>query len=159
MGNALRRRLHQQRFAGPAHEAVLNVLVAASVLQGWLDAVCARHGVTAGQYNVLRILRGAHPAGLPRCDVAGRMIDRAPDITRLIDRLVRAGLVRRAAPSGDRRRSVAGITPAGLRLLAGMQKDIDAITAEVGKRLGRHECETLSDLCERLYAPGDNEAA
>jgi DNA-binding MarR family transcriptional regulator len=156
MGHILRRRLRQERFDSPAHEAMLNVLVTAAALQRRIDAVCDLHGLTAAQYNVLRILKGVHPAGHPRCEIAARMIDRAPDVTRLVDRLARAGLVRRTVSVMDRRQSPSVITPAGLRLLERMTPAMAATTEPLARRLDRGDSERLSELCERIYGPDEN---
>src|SRR5262245_52925784 len=110
MGEALRRRLQQARFESPHHEALLNLMVAASYLRSRVEQVCAEHGISEGQYNVLRILRGIHPDGYARCDISGRMVDRAPDVTRLIDRLQKQSLVERARGGADRRQSMTRIT-------------------------------------------------
>src|ERR1700757_3122275 len=95
MTEALSRRLKQAEFSSPAQEALLSVMVAAAALNERMDRVCAGHKITRAQYNVLRILRGVHPEGHPRCEIAQRMIERAPDVTRLVDRLQAQGLVRR----------------------------------------------------------------
>ena len=102
----LNRRIRQSRFESPQHEAMLGLLVAAGHLRERIEAVCARHRVTGGQYNVLRVLRGAHPDGYPRWDIARRLIERAPDVTRLIDRLADSGWVERTRSNSDRRLSV-----------------------------------------------------
>jgi len=94
MTEALSRRLKQARFATPQQEAVLSLAVAASTLNDLVDEVCKRHGLTRPQYNVLRILRGVHPEGHPRCEIALRMVERAPDITRLVDRLQARGPIK-----------------------------------------------------------------
>src|SRR5271167_4652707 len=96
MTEALSRRLKQARFASAQQEALLSVAVAAGIINDMVDEVCGRHGLTRPQYNVLRILRGVHPEGHPRCEISQRMIERAPDVTRLVDRLQSRGLVRRA---------------------------------------------------------------
>ena len=85
MGETLKRRLRQNRFDSAAQEALLNLLVASGHVRGTIDQLFDREHVTPGQYNVLRILRGAHPRGYSRCEIASRMIERAPDVTRLID--------------------------------------------------------------------------
>src|SRR5215204_1880034 len=95
-----------------------------------MNDVCREHGVTHDQYNILRILRGVHPTGHPRCEIAKRLISRAPDVTRLLDRLVRQGLVERGWAPDNRRHSIATITPVGLALLEKIDPQIDA-------RLGR----------------------
>jgi DNA-binding MarR family transcriptional regulator len=150
MGNALQQRLRQSRFESPAHEAVLNLMVAGSHIREQLERVCEPHGVTPGQYNVLRILRG-QPEGYPRCEIAHRMIDRAPDLTRMIDRLATRGLVERVKSSGDRRHSVTRITRRGVELLETLRPAMDALHRALTARLSKRECEELSALLERLY--------
>ena len=75
------------------------------------------------QYNVLRILRGA-PEGLPCGEIANRMITRDPDITRLLDRLEKRGLISRSRETKDRRTVMARITPDGLKLLARLDEPV-----------------------------------
>ncbi len=149
MGILLRRRLRQDRFENPAHEAVLALLVAAADVRGRLDRVCEGHGITSGQYNVLRILRG-HPDGYPRCEITARLIERAPDVTRLIDRLARQGLVERMRGESDRRHSVTRISRKGLELLDRMQSAIAAVNRETGRRLPPGDARALARLCEGL---------
>src|SRR5271157_3266400 len=94
MTEALSRRLKQARFTSPHQEALLSLAVAAGTLNDMVDAVCEKHGLTRPQYNVLRILRGVHPEGHSRCEVAQRMVERAPDVTRLVDRLQARGPIK-----------------------------------------------------------------
>jgi len=154
MGKELQKRLVQTRFESPFAEAVLNVLVTASHLRELFDRSYAEHELSHGQYNVLRILRGAHPEGYPRCEIARRMIERAPDLTRLVDRLERRGLVERARSEEDRRHSITRITRKGLELLERLQPTMNAAHREVADHLTRGEAEELSRLCEKLYGEG-----
>ena len=151
MGIGLSKRIKQKNFKSPQHEAVLNLLVAAGHVRAQLDRVCTQHHVTHGQYNVLRILRGAHPEGYPRCDIIERMLEAAPDVTRLIDRLIKVGLVERRRSPEDRRLSVAFITEKGLELLNEMEPDIMAVATDLGSSLSTEDCSRLSDLCEAVY--------
>ncbi len=151
MGEGIRRRLVQSQFEGPHHEALLNLLIAAGTIREAIDQVCQAHDVTRGQYNVLRILRGAHPDGFPRCEIARRLIERAPDVTRLIDRLEQQGLIERRGSERDRRLSVAVITRDGLALLERMQPDVQRVHESLAARLSPAEAEQLSRACERLY--------
>ena len=153
----LNRRIRQSRFESPQHEAMLGLLVAAGHLRERIEAVCARHQVTGGQYNVLRVLRGAHPGGYPRWDIARRLIERAPDVTRLIDRLADNGWVDRARSDSDRRLSVTRITAKGLKLLERMQGEIDAIQEDLARRLPDRDARALAELCARLYDVGTEE--
>ncbi len=151
MGDALKRRIKQQRFESPLQEAMLNLLVAAAHVMERTDRVLAAHGITQPQYNVLRILRGAHPNGYPRCDIAERMIDRAPDVTRLIDRLERQGFVERDRSASDRRLSIARITAAGLKLLDEVDPSLRETHAFLGDRISASDRLELSRICERIY--------
>jgi DNA-binding MarR family transcriptional regulator len=154
MGEGLRQRIKQERFESPLQEAVLNLLVAAEHLRNRTQEICERQGITRGQFNVLRILKGVHPDGHPRCEVAVRMVERAPDITRLIDRLEKEGLVERARGEADARQSIARITKKGLSLLERLSPELDTIHEELKSKMSVAEAETLSMLCERIYAGG-----
>jgi DNA-binding MarR family transcriptional regulator len=101
----------------PAHEAGLGLLRTADLLRRQLAAVVEPHGITLQQFNVLRILRGAGESGLPTLEVAGRMIEQTPGVTRLLDRMEAKGLVRRQRCPKDRRQHLCWITSDGLRLL------------------------------------------
>jgi DNA-binding MarR family transcriptional regulator len=152
MSEALRQRLKQNQFATPAQEALLSVVVAASTLNELMDHLCAEHKITRPQYNVLRILRGVYPQGHPRCAIACRMLDRAPDITRLVDRLQARKLVRRARGSEDQRQAVTYITAKGIKLLEAMRPKVDARIASILCRLGDEDCRELSRLCGLIFS-------
>ena len=118
MGELIRQRLEQTKsFENAAQEAMLNLMIAAGYMNELNDRICTKHGITRSQYNVLRILRGVHPAGHPRQEITRRMVDRSPDVTRLIDRLEKGGLVERDRTDEDRRLSIERITQNGLDLL------------------------------------------
>jgi DNA-binding MarR family transcriptional regulator len=151
MGDALKRRIRQARFDNPVHEAILNVVVAANYIRECDDRVIESFGITLPQYNVLRILRGVHPDGHPRCDIAARMLDRAPDVTRLIDRLEEKKLVERDRSSRDRRHSITTITKRGLQLLEQMDAPMQENIAMFQHRLGAKDAKELSRLCEKIY--------
>jgi DNA-binding MarR family transcriptional regulator len=152
MGLALSNRIKQVRFESPAHEAFLNVLVAADHLRTQVGKICEEFGLTNGQYNVLRILRGVYPDGHPRCEIAARMLERAPDVTRLVDRLEAQGLVERDRSELDRRLSITRITPAGLRLLDLMERSFQEMFQTFSAKLSVEDCTNLSTLCEMIYA-------
>ncbi len=151
MGEPLKRRLQQSRFENVQHEAVLNLIVAASHVRARIERVCAEHGITEGQYNALRILRGVHPEGYPRCDIARRLIERAPDVTRLIDRLEKLGWVERSRSGTDRRLSITRITCKGLAILECMQPAMSAVHHELIERMSDRDARELSRICEAIY--------
>jgi DNA-binding MarR family transcriptional regulator len=146
----IRERLQQRRFRTLADEAVVSLLVVADQFERAAAPVWERHGITGDQYNVLRILRGVYPAGHPRNEVARRMVHRAPDVTRMLDRLVRQGLVRRERNRGDRRESIATITKAGLALLERVDPDVHDLQVAVTAALGTRDLRELVRLCDAL---------
>lgn len=131
-------------------EAWVSLVVAADHLTRGAEAVCATFELTAVQYNVLRILRGAEPGGHPRGEVARRCVHRSPDATRLIDRLVRRRLVQRVRSPEDGRLSVARITKAGLALLDRVDPVMDELMTQVLAPLGADEKRELARLCDAL---------
>src|SRR5882724_5029218 len=98
MPSSIGQQIKQRRaFASPEQEAMLGVrMLAARILAPWERFLKSEADLTASQYNVLRILRGSHPKSLTAGEVGERTIARDPDITRLVDRLVARGLVKRA---------------------------------------------------------------
>lgn len=114
----IQREIRQRRpFRSRRQEGLIALLHTADVLRRRLAPIVEPHGITLQQYNVLRILRGAGPQGLPTLEIAGRMIEHAPGITRLLDRLERKKLVRRTRCAMDRRQVLCTIRPEGLALL------------------------------------------
>lgn len=112
-------------FRSPAHETVVSLLRTAAMVERQLAKVIEPAGVTLSQYNVLRILRGAGDQGLATLAVRDRMIETAPGVTRLLDRLESAGFVRRERSGPDRRRVLCWITPAGHALLRQLDPVVD----------------------------------
>jgi DNA-binding MarR family transcriptional regulator len=97
------------------------------------------------QYNVLRILRGS-PAGLPCGEIASRMITRDPDVTRLLDRMEKRGLISRTRETHDRRLVTARITPEGLKLVDRMDEPVQEIHHKHLGHLGKDRLKALSEL-------------
>ena len=135
---------------------MLNLMVAADHVRARLDRVCADFRITSGQYNVLRILRGAHPNGHPRCEIAARLIEKAPDVTRLVDRLETQGLVERARSEEDRRLSVTRITKKGLAVLDEMDSALTKTNRYFSERVSRRDCRELTRICEGIYAEDED---
>ena len=121
----LQRELKQVRpFRSRSTELILAITRTADSLQRHTTDLLAPHGVTSQQYNVLRILRGARGEPMATLDIADRLIQRTPGITRLLDRLEEKRLVRRERGT-DRRQVHCFITEAGLELLASLDDPID----------------------------------
>jgi DNA-binding MarR family transcriptional regulator len=151
---SIQQRIQQRRFRNAAEESFVSILFAGSRILQRLEELCAAHGITHTQYNVLRILRGVHPEGHPRCEIAGRLIARAPDVTRILDRLEQHKLISRTWSRENRRHSIARITPQCLDLLRRIDPDIQALERQTTGRLTPAEQKTLVRLCARL-ACGD----
>lgn len=147
--------IHQSRFESPAHEAVLNVFVTSSWLTGEIATALAPHGITHAQYNVLRILRGRHPERATCTEVGERLLDRTPDVTRLLARIEAAGWIVRQRAEHDRRVVEVSITPTGLDLLARLDEPVRETTCRVARHLSDAELSELSRLLELLRADQD----
>jgi DNA-binding MarR family transcriptional regulator len=153
MAGGLKQRIKQTApFESEAQEALLNLFVASAHARRKIEQVCQDHNVQFSHYNVLRILRGAHPGGHARCDILDRMIDPSPDVTRLIDKLVSQGLVRRSRSEEDRRVTIHTITEAGLQRLDDMHPDIRSVQEWFGNRVALRDQRHLSRICECIYA-------
>ncbi len=110
----------------PLHQQALGALFRTTdAVRRAMARVLEPHGLTGTQYNVLRILRGARPAPLPTMEIAARMMEQTPGITRLLDRLEAKELVSRERCSDDRRQVLCSITPLGVELLAALDEPID----------------------------------
>jgi DNA-binding MarR family transcriptional regulator len=131
------------------------VMRAHDLLAGAMNAFLRPHGLTTAQYNVLRILRGAGPDGLPCQEISARMIARVPDITRLLDRLERAGLVARQRAADDRRRVITRISAEGLALLERLDDPIVAAHAAQFVHLDRDRLVRLHDGLDDLLRERD----
>lgn len=142
--------IRQDRFASPGHEAILNVLVTASWLTTSTAAAMDAFDITPAQYNVLRILRGSHPGKLTCSEIGNRLLDRTPDVTRLLNRLEKAGLITRGRSRTDRRVVQVGITAEGRDLLDRLQPAVDDVQRRLSRHLGDDELVRLSELLERL---------
>jgi len=139
----------------PAEQAAMGVLIAADHLQQSFGEICERHGITTDQYRVLRILRDAPPPGYARGEVAARCMHRAPDMTRMIDRLVGQGFAKRRVDPEDRRCSVATITKTGLALLNRVDPEIAAAARRLTHSLSGSQLQQLTRLTETLADQDD----
>jgi DNA-binding MarR family transcriptional regulator len=137
---------NKRRRAGyPEEAAFLELLRTTDMLSRGLIRVLKTEDLSATQYNVLRILRGA-PEGLPCGGIAGRMITRDPDVTRLLDRLEKRGLISRCRETKDRRTVMARITPEGLKLLRRLDEPVQAAHRNQLGHLGRERLRALTEL-------------
>ncbi|MFN3321929.1 MAG: MarR family winged helix-turn-helix transcriptional regulator [Bryobacteraceae bacterium] len=136
-------------FPRPEDEAFVALQRTADVLLQQLGAVLKPYGLSPAQYNVLRILRGAGAAGLACGEIGNRMITRDPDITRLLDRLERRGLVARSRGDKDRRVITVQITPEGLAILTELAGPLEQLHRQGLGRMGRENLRKLIELLDQ----------
>jgi len=141
------RRSSTTRFDSLEQEAFLSLWRTYDRLRALEDEFFRPYDLTPQQYNVLRLLKAQHPGLLPTLDVANRLVSRAPDITRMLDKLEQRGLVSRVRSESDRRTVLVGITPAGVQLLAEMHEPLRACHEQ---QLGHLPPEALRQLIELL---------
>jgi DNA-binding MarR family transcriptional regulator len=147
----LQQELRQKRsFASEAQEAAVAIMRTTDVLRSHIVGVIEPYGVTMQQYNVLRILRGAHPGSLPTLEIGVRLIERTPGVTRLLDRLEEKGFVRRERDAQDRRLVNCWITPSGLALLKEMDEPVLEADEQFMKHMSKKDVRTLIDLLDRV---------
>ena len=154
MAGVVARALKQQSaFASGEQEILLGLLIAgARIVEPWEKFLKATAGLTNNQYNVLRILRGSHPSRLACSEIAERMIARDPDITRLIDRLSRRGLVARARSRQDRRIVEVAITDKGREMLRSLDPHVNRMPQAVLGHLGAARLKQLGRLLEHVIS-------
>lgn len=133
----------RQRFDSPQQEAYLSLWRTYDRLRALEDELFARYRLTAQQYNALRLLAAVHPQKLPTLKLSARLVSRAPDITRLLDRLAARGWIERDRPDEDRRAVLVGITESGRRLLSELAADVRACHEA---QLGHLEARELAEL-------------
>ena len=122
---SLKHEIAQKRdFSSMEEEALLNLMRTSDCIQRETQRRIRQWGVTSTQYNVLRILRGAHPEGLTCSAIGDRMITAEPDITRLLARLKALKLIRQQRDRHDRRVVWTHISPSGLELLGQMDPEV-----------------------------------
>jgi DNA-binding MarR family transcriptional regulator len=144
---------HHRRFDSLEQEAFLNLWRTYDRLRAFEDELFGRYDLTPQQYNALRLLRGSHPAKVPTLALAARLVSRAPDITRLLDKLEERGLIDRRRPGDNRRVVHVGITPAGLALLTELDGEVRACHSRQLGHLGRPELEALIRLLRTARLP------
>lgn len=142
-----------QRFDSPQQEAFLNLWRTYDRLKLLEDELFGRYELTAQQYNALRLLRAARPRRVPTLTLAAQLVSRAPDITRLLDRLYQRGLIDRERPASDRRTVCIGITEAGLALLAELAGAVRECHARQLGHMAPEEVAALVDLLRKAREP------
>lgn len=170
MATVTRRPAADRPTASPAVEAgpSFDSLEQEAYLQLWRtydrlreldERVFARHGISAQQYNALRVLRSVAPRPLATAALGARLVSRSPDMTRMLDKLEERGLVRRQRSAASRRRVDVWITPAGRGLVARLAAAVRQCGRDQLGHLDRRALRSFIDLLKRARAPHDGDAA
>lgn len=146
----LEQRIKQNKpFPSENERAAVNILYSANWILEHMRNFLARFGITQQQYNALRILRGKFPESLSTGEIRERMVDRAPDASRIVDRMIAKGLVQKAACTSDKRRIDVTITQAGLDLLETIEQSPDR-PSNLVRGLTAEESAQLNALLEKM---------
>lgn len=137
-------------FQSLGHEAVLGLLRTSEVVRNFMIDEIGLEDITLPQYNVLRILRGAGPSGLPTLEIGERLVERNPGVTRMITRLVNKKLVNRKRCPTDRRVVYCQITAAGLNLLKNYDAKAGAVDRMATSGLSKPEATQLIKLLDKI---------
>lgn len=148
MSGRLSQEIKQSKPISLETEAILNVQRTADEFTRRLDEAMKPADISPTQYNALRILQGAGKEGRSCSEIGDRMVTRDPDITRLIDRLERRGLVKRARSEEDRRVVRVFITPAGTKVLAELAPVLAKLEKKILGHLGSDRLGSLIELLE-----------
>jgi len=141
--------IQQFRFRNIHQKILINLFYTYNVISGRLQNLLRKENLTMQQFNILRILRGQHPEPVSNTAVKERMLDRNSDVTRIIDRMIRDGLVKRSNCESDRRRVDITITDKGLSIL----HRIDEYTEEMdrlGCGLSEGEAQIFNEMMDKL---------
>lgn len=145
-------------FDTPEQEVFLHLWRTYDRLRAVEEELFARHDLTAQQYNALRLLKAVHPGSLPTLQLASQLISRAPDITRLLDRLEARGLVRRDRLAENRRVVQVAVTDAGLLLLRQLARPVrDCARRQLGHLTADQQAQLVA-LLRAARGPHDDPA-
>jgi len=154
MAQTIDREIRQTKpFRSLQEQLVLNLMLTTRVVEeSWAQYLKRAEGISPSQYNILRILRGARPKAARISEIADRMVTRDPDVTRLVDRLIKQGLARRERDKEDRRVVLVEITAAGLALLARLDGPAGEATEAAMAGLKPQQLRTLDTLLNEVRA-------
>jgi DNA-binding MarR family transcriptional regulator len=136
-------------FESLGEEVFLSLQRTAALLLRRVGKEMEAQDITPAQHNVLRILRGAEPDALTCGEIGDRLVSPGPDVTRLLDRLEKQGLLRRLRDEQDRRVVRARITEKGLAVLEEIDKPVERVLRELLGHLGEKDLQRLVELLER----------
>ena len=141
----------QSKFRNEHQKAIVNLLYTYNWVTEKSKELFASEDITPQQFNILRILRGSHPAPLSTLQIRERMLDKMSDTSRIVDRLITKGLVKKGVCKDDRRLVDVMITDKGKKLLERLDTRQDEIDNIIGN-LSKKEATSLSELLDKIRA-------
>jgi MarR family 2-MHQ and catechol resistance regulon transcriptional repressor len=141
----------QSKFRNEHQKAIVNLLYTYNWVTEKSKELFASEDITPQQFNILRILRGSHPTPLSTLQIRERMLDKMSDTSRIVDRLIAKGLVKKGVCKDDRRLVDVMITEKGKKLLERLDARQDEIDNIIGN-LSRKEATSLSELLDKIRA-------
>jgi DNA-binding MarR family transcriptional regulator len=142
--------IKQNKFDNQVEKAIVNVIYTYTWLRDAHATILKPYGLLMQHFNILRILRGAHPKSMCPGEIKEVMLDKGNDVTRLIDKLVSLGLAERKLCETNRRKMDVDITKAGLELTQKLSDELAIISSNIGERISEKEVEQLNSLLDKL---------
>jgi len=141
--------IQQQKFRNEYQKAVVNLIYTSNWMRERTSGIIEAEGITPQQFNILRILRGSHPMPLSTLQIRERMLDKMSDTSRIVDRLIAKGLVKKYICKKDRRLVDVIIAEKGMKMLERLDKRQDEMDAILGN-LTEKEASFLSKLLDKI---------
>ncbi|MCB0635441.1 MAG: MarR family transcriptional regulator [Lewinella sp.] len=142
--------IQQRKFVNEYHKAQINILYTATWLNQRTAEILKPYGLTWQQFNILRILRGRHPEPATVKLLTERMIDKMSNASRLVDKLLKKGLVERSTCTDDRRRVDVSLTPEGMQMVNQVSQNMERDMERADLGLSPDELIQLNELLDRL---------
>ncbi|MCU7551585.1 MarR family transcriptional regulator [Chitinophagaceae bacterium LB-8] len=142
--------IKQPKFNDAYQKLVVNLFFTSNWLRDAQNSIMKQYDILPQHYNVLRILKGKHPEASCPGDIKEVMIDKGNDVTRLLDKLVHKGLVKRSLCEENRRKMDVSITKEGLQLLNDIESPLQDHLAEIKRRVSTEEAEIMSSLLDKM---------
>jgi len=140
--------IKQSKFRSDFQKVVINLMYTSNWLTTRQEEFFKPYGITPSQFNILRILRGQGDQSLSGAELKSRMLERNSDVSRLLDRLARKGLIVRTKSSSDKRAMEVSISKKGLSILKAIDEHIDRVEKQLFK-ISRQEARQLSHLLDK----------
>jgi MarR family 2-MHQ and catechol resistance regulon transcriptional repressor len=146
---ALENEINQSSFRSEDQKAIVNIIFTYHWVTEQVKSILADEDITMQQYNILRILRGSHPVPLSTLTIRERMLDKMSDTSRIVDRMLRKGLVIKRICSNDKRLVDVNLTEEGLIMLRRLDERMDAMD-KISSNLSQEELKKLNELLDKL---------